>query len=232
MFLKKEMIYTKYVQSFCLFKISYKIFLLIIINILLINSSHSNEKKDILFIGDSLTSGYGLNKGKDFVSELNQITSKRYNRFNLITMGVSGDTTSGGLSRIEWSLSSNTEAVIIILGANDMLRGIPPEITKKNLNAMIEICFEKGVDVMLVGQKAPNNFGIDYKKKFDEVFSDLKDKHKILLYPYFFQAILENDDLTTLNKYLLEDKIHPNNDGIKVIVNDFQKTFFKFLDSL
>ena len=143
MFLKKEMIYTKYVQSFCLFKISYKIFLLIIINILLINSSHSNEKKDILFIGDSLTSGYGLNKGKDFVSELNQITSKRYNRFNLINMGVSGDTTSGGLSRIEWSLSSNTEAVIIILGANDMLRGIPPEITKKNLNAMIEICFEK-----------------------------------------------------------------------------------------
>ena len=71
-----------------------------------------------------------------------------------------------------------------------------------------------------------------YAFEFDEVFSDLEDKHKILLYPYFFQAILENDDLTTLNKYLLEDKIHPNNDGIKVIVNDFQKTFFKFLDSL
>ena len=98
---------------------------------------YSEERKNILFIGDSLTSGYGLDNGNDFVSELTKITKKNNYDFNLINMGVSGDTTSGGLSRLNWSISPNTRGIVILLGANDMLRGISPQITKKNLKKNI-----------------------------------------------------------------------------------------------
>tara|TARA_B100001057_G_C22856517_1_gene952868 strand:+ start:661 stop:1302 length:642 start_codon:yes stop_codon:yes gene_type:complete len=207
-------------------------FLITSLLIVSISFSYGERNKEILFIGDSLTSGYGLSAGLDFVSEMRKITKKKYKNYDLINLGVSGDTTSGGLSRIEWSLSTKTAGVVILLGANDMLRGISPEITSENLRKMIIICKNNDVPLLLVGQTAPNNFGLDYKKKYDNIFLELKEEFKLLLYPSFFSILITNNDLSSFEKYLQNDKIHPNYEGVKKIANDFKETFFKFIESL
>lgn len=197
-----------------------------------ISFSYGERNKEILFIGDSLTSGYGLSAGLDFVSEMRKITKKKYKNYDLINLGVSGDTTSGGLSRIEWSLSNKTAGVVILLGANDMLRGISPKITRENLRKIIIICKNNDVPLMIVGQTAPNNFGLDYKEKYDNIFLELQEEFKFLLYPSFFSVLITNNDISSFEKYLQNDKIHPNYEGVKKIANDFKETLFEFIESL
>ena len=174
----------------------------------------------VAIIGDSLTQGYGLKETENFVSVLHQKLSENKHEVQLINFGVSGDTTTGGLERFEWSISSGIDGVVINLGANDMLRGIRPEITYANLKKMVLLARNKGLPVLLIGVDAGNNYGEDYKLKFQESFSKLKEEFNLLLYPNFFKSLL-SDDTSHFLSFMQSDNIHPNKEGVERIVSDF-----------
>src|SRR5690606_10666659 len=129
--------------------------------------------------------------------------------------GVSGDTTSGGLSRLDWSVPEDTDLVILELGANDMLRGISPDITEKNLTAMIEGLRARGIDIILAGMIAAPNLGADYGERFNALFPALAEKYDLPFYPFFLEGVVAE------RKLLLEDGMHPNADGVERMVEGF-----------
>ena len=133
---------------------------------------------------------------------------------DVVNAGVSGDTTSGGLSRLDWSVGPDADAVILELGANDALRGIQPDLTRKNLDEMTRRLRERGVEVLLAGMLAPRNLGPEYADVFDPIYSDLAKAHDALLYPFFLEGVALNPDLN------LSDGMHPNADGVAVIVDN------------
>jgi len=179
--------------------------------------SHANAKTatSILLFGDSIIAGYGLS-GEDSLSVRleNQLKEEGYNA-EVVNAGVSGDTTSSGLSRIKWILSKNKpDLVVLALGGNDVLRGFSPSITRKNLDKMLKILSDENIDVILSEVQAPLNLGLEYKKSFDHIYSDLAAKYNVPL----FQFLLKN---TFGNKSLMQqDQIHPNAEGIKVIAKE------------
>ncbi len=170
------------------------------------------EGKKLVVFGDSLVAGYGLQPGAAFPEQLNKQLEAKGLKLEIINAGVSGDTTSSGLTRVDWSIGESTDAVILELGANDALRGISPEVTEKNLDAMITKLKEKNVEVLLAGMMAPPNMGVAYGKAFNDIYAKLADKHEIALYPFFLDGVVADPKLNQA------DGIHPTKEGISVIV--------------
>ena len=169
------------------------------------------EAPRLLVLGDSLVAGYGLPPGQSFPDRLQLDLAAEGAEVSVINAGVSGDTTAGGLARLDWSLADNPDAVIIVLGGNDMLRGLPPEGTKANLEAIIGRLRGKGVEVLLAGMMAPRNMGAEYVAAFDAIYPALAASHDIEFYPFFLDGVALDPALN------LDDGLHPNRRGIAEI---------------
>ncbi len=168
-------------------------------------------------LGDSLTAGYGLAEGEGFVPQLQAWLDAQGTPAKVVNAGVSGDTSAGGLSRLDWSLTPETDALIVTLGGNDMLRGLDPAMTRANLDQILSKAGERGLKVLLIGLPGPANFGPDWKKQFDAIFPDLAAKHGVLLEPSFL-AGLGAADPAAVQALMQADHIHPNAEGVKRIV--------------
>ena len=166
----------------------------------------------ILALGTSLTQGYGLPPGTEFSVQL-QAALKLAGIDAVVTnAGVSGDTSAGGLARLDWSLAARPDVAIIELGSNDMLRGLPPEQTEKNLRAILTRLKAAKVKVLLTGMKAQRNLGPEYVKAFDAIYPRLAKQQGVLFYPFILDGVALNSKLNQA------DGMHPNPDGVKVIV--------------
>ena len=168
----------------------------------------------ILALGDSLSAGYGLMRADSFPSQLERALIKKGIAAKVTNAGVSGDTSAGGLSRLDWSLSEGFDGVIIELGANDGLRGLEPSETLKNLDAILGKLQQKELAVLLTGMQAPPNLGAEYGKEFAAIFPHLGKKYDIVFYPFFLEGVAAIVDLNQ------EDTIHPNSKGVGVVVKN------------
>ena len=180
----------------------------------------SAKPVDLLAFGDSLTQGYGLVDGEGFVPQLQAWLRERGHDVTIVNGGVSGDTTSGGLSRVDWSLTPEIDAMIVTLGGNDVLRGLPPELTRSNLDGILEAAEARGVEVLLVGLVAPGNYGPDFAASFDAIYPDLSEKHHTLFYPDFFAALkAEGTSPEAMARFMQGDGLHPSAEGVTRIVD-------------
>ena len=171
-----------------------------------------NAIENIILFGDSLMAGYGLPQEKHLAIILqNNLNDSGFN-VEVIDGSVSGSTSAGGLNRSEWSLSQpDIDLMILGLGANDMLRGISPIETEKNLEKIIQIAKLKNIEIILAGMIAPTTHGFSYKKKFDNIYSNLAKKYNLNLIPFLLEGVALNPDLNQ------DDGIHPNEKGTFVI---------------
>jgi acyl-CoA thioesterase-1 len=166
----------------------------------------------ILALGSSLTQGYGLPPGTEFTVQL-QAALKQAGIDAVVTnAGVSGDTSAGGLARLDWSLADHPDAVILELGSNDMLRGIAPAETEKNLRAILDRLKAVHMKVLLTGMHAQRNLGADYVKQFDTIYPRLAKDYNVLFYPFFLDGVELNPKLNQA------DGMHPNPAGVKIVV--------------
>ena len=167
----------------------------------------------IVALGDSLTHGYGLPQGEGFVPRLEAwLHGNGAPGAEVVNAGVSGDTTAGGRARLDWSLSGGADALIVVLGGNDLLRGIDPATTRENMTAIVDEARGRGLPVLLGGMEAPLNYGREYKEAFDAIYPDLARREGVLLYPNFLKGVEEDRSLWQ------DDGIHPNAAGVGVIV--------------
>lgn len=167
---------------------------------------------NLVGFGDSLMAGYQLAPNESYTAQLEAALKAKGQNVTITNAGVSGDTTSGGLSRIDWSVPDGTDGVILELGANDALRGIAPEQSEKNLDSMLSRLKERKIPVLLIGILAPPNMGGDYAEKFNPIYKRLSEKYSAPLYPFFL------DGVVTVNGMQLEDGMHPNAKGVAVMV--------------
>ena len=165
----------------------------------------------ILALGSSLTQGYGLPPGTEFTTQLQAALKARGVDAAVTNAGVSGDTSAGGLARLDWSLADHPDAVILELGSNDMLRGTPPAETEKNLRAILAKLHAAHVQVMLTGMHAQRNLGADYVKQFDAIYPRLATQADVF-YPFWLDGVALNPKLNQA------DGMHPNPAGVKVVV--------------
>ncbi len=167
----------------------------------------------ILDFGDSLTAGFGLPPGQAFPAQLQKWLHERGIEARVVNAGVSGDTTAGGLARLDWALADRPDLVILALGANDALRGIEPSSVRDNLDKMIaKIEASGGTKVLLLGMQAPPNWGEEYKRAFDHIFPELARRHHLPLYPFFLEGVAMKPELNQA------DGLHPNERGVAVLV--------------
>ena len=176
------------------------------------------EPITIVALGDSLTAGYGLPTDQGLVPQLQAWLAARGSDAVVVNAGVSGDTSADGLSRLGWSLTPDTDALIVELGANDMLRGIDPAVTRANLDAILAQADAAGLPVLLVGVKALGNYGTEYRLAFDAIFPSLAVRHDTLLAPDFFAPLRQGDASATLARYIQPDGLHPNQAGVALVV--------------
>lgn len=177
------------------------------------------DQVDILALGDSLTQGYGLMDQEGFVPQLRAWLKARGHDVRIVNAGVSGDTTAGGLARVEWSLTPEIDAMIVTLGGNDVLRGLPPEEARANLEGILKIADAHGLEVLLIGMQAPGNYGPDYKQAFDAIYPDLAQTYGTLYQRSFFDGLMQDEqDPAALRQYMQMDGIHPNSEGVRRIV--------------
>jgi acyl-CoA thioesterase-1 len=182
----------------------------------------------ILFLGDSITAGYGLDPDQAFPALIQEkIDAKSWN-FKVVNAGQSGDTSAGGLNRLAWLLKNRIDILILELGANDGLRGLPPETTKSNLQAIIERTKDKypEVKVIVAGMKVPLNMGGDYGRKFEAVFVDVAKKNKAVLIPFVLEGVGGSRELN------LPDGIHPTAKGHEIVAANVWKVLEPVLRSL
>ena len=183
---------------------------------------YCNQK--IALFGDSLMSGYGLEKEFHLSTILEKnLTEKGFN-VNVINASVSGDTTSGGLNRLTWLLEKrDIDIVVLCLGANDMLRGINTDLIKQNLNNILEILREKNIKILLAGMLSQETYGNQYKNNFDEIYPELASKHKVAFLPFLLEGVALNPNLN------LDDGKHPNPKGVKLISKNLEKQLINLL---
>jgi acyl-CoA thioesterase I len=167
----------------------------------------------VLAFGDSLTAGYGLPASEAFPVRLQAKLMEDGYTAQIANGGVSGDTTAGGLARLDWALADKPDAVLVELGANDMLRGIDPKVTYDNLDRMLGRIVQSGAKVLLLGMKATSNWGREYKASFDAIFPALAEKYHVPLYPFFLDGVAAD---ARLNQ---PDGLHPNPRGVAIIVD-------------
>jgi acyl-CoA thioesterase-1 len=166
----------------------------------------------IVAFGDSLTAGLGLPAGAAFPARLEAALKAKGHAVAIVNAGVSGDTASGGLGRLDWSVPDDTDAVILELGANDALRGVDPKITKAALDAILGKLDARHVPVLLAGMAAPRNMGADYASAFDAIYPTLASTHRVVFYPFFLQGVATDPKLNQ------GDGLHPTAAGVDVIV--------------
>lgn len=171
----------------------------------------------ILALGDSLTQGYGLLDHEGFVPQLRDWLAARGHDVRVVNGGVSGDTTAGGLARVDWSLTPDIKGMIVALGGNDVLRGIDPAVSRANIQGILDIAKARGLEVLLVGMQAPGNYGPDYKQAFDALYPELAQAYGAVYAANFFAGIMNEADLASL---MQADGIHPNAKGVALIVAD------------
>jgi acyl-CoA thioesterase-1 len=170
------------------------------------------EPLRIVALGDSLTAGYGLDASESFTARLEAALKARGHDVVIVNAGVSGDTASDGLARVDWSVDDDADAVIVELGANDALRGVDPAITRDALDGILARLGERGVPVLLAGMLAPPNLGKDYGARFNPIYPALAAAHGVILYPFFLDGVAADAGLNQ------PDGIHPNAEGVAVIV--------------
>ncbi len=171
-----------------------------------------NRPLEIVAFGDSLTAGYMLAPAEAFPVQLEKALRGRGHVVTVANAGVSGDTTSGGASRIAWAVPETADGVILELGANDALRGIDPATARANLDRILGELARRGIPVLIAGMQAPRNWGDDYARNFDAIFAELAQKHGALLYPFFLDGVALDPALN------LGDGLHPNGKGVGRIV--------------
>jgi acyl-CoA thioesterase-1 len=171
-----------------------------------------DEKMTIVAFGDSLTAGLGLPDNASFPAQLETALKARGKDVSVVNAGVSGDTTSAALQRLDWALPQDASAVIVELGGNDALQGIPPEGTKASLAKIIEAVQAKGLPVLLAGMEAPRNMGTDYVDAFRAIYAEFAAKYNVVFYPFFLDGVALDDSL------MQGDGIHPNAKGVAKIV--------------
>jgi acyl-CoA thioesterase I len=181
------------------------------------------EQLRITVLGDSLTAGYGLDPQFAFPRQVEQALRAAGRNVTVINAGVSGDTTAGGRSRLDWVLHDQPDVLIVQLGANDALRGLSPERAEENLDDIISRTRARGIRVILAGMQAPANMGSSYQSAFNPIYPRLASKHNLPLYPFFLDGVA---GVTALN---LPDGIHPNADGIHEIVRRVTPFLLKHL---
>ena len=176
------------------------------------SSRAENRPLKIVVLGDSLTAGFQLPAAAAFPARLERALTAKGFAVSIANAGVSGDTASGGLSRVAWSVPPGTDAVILELGANDMLRGIDPKVTRASLESIIRTLKSRSVEVLLAGMRAAPNMGPEYRRAFNAIYPDLASSYGLVFYPFFL------DGIVTDPKFNLGDGIHPNQAGVDVIV--------------
>lgn len=182
-------------------------------------AAQEDGRVDILALGDSLTQGYGLIEQEGFVPQLRAWLAERGHAVRVVNGGVSGDTTAGGLARVEWSLTPEIDAMIVALGGNDLLRGLPPEAARDNIDGILQVAAAQDVEVLLVGMSAPGNYGPEYKAAFDAIWPELAADYDVLLAPSFFEGLEgEGATLGEVGRFMQDDGIHPNAEGVARIV--------------
>lgn len=181
---------------------------------------------NVIVLGDSLVAGYGLLKNDGFINQLQNKINSNNIKLNLVNGGVSGETSSGLMNRLEWVLEEKFDGVIVSIGANDALRGINPKLTFQNINNILNYLKKNQIPSMLIGMKAPNNLGNRYVNEFNRIYPNLAKIYKVSFYPFFLKDVVL---VPSLNQ---DDMIHPNKKGVKKIVEniypyfiDFYKTF-------
>lgn len=191
-------------------------------------SSGASEARSLSIVafGDSLTAGYLLPPEEAFPARLEALAKERGLDVTITNAGVSGDTTADGLARLDWSIPDGTDGVILELGANDALRGLSPEESRKNLDAMLARLLDRGIPVLLVGILAPPNMGTDYEAKFNPIYGELAKRHGVPLYPFFLDGVALDPKLK------LEDGMHPNGAGTTVMAERFFPAFRAFVEAL
>ena len=203
-----------------------RLFSALIITFSYIELAYSKTTKIIIF-GDSLIAGYGLVVEDNFVNQLKLKTiENKINDVTLFNSGVSGETSTGLLNRYKWILEDNYDGVIILIGANDALRGIDPSLTSQNIEKILSYLKEKKIPTMLIGMKAPNNLGEIYVNEFNAIYPKLSKKYDTAYYPFFLKDVALKPSLNQ------RDMIHPNKKGVKIIVNNFFPYFLEFYESL
>lgn len=179
---------------------------------------HENTAQlEILAFGDSLTAGYGLPVGEGFTDQLEKWLSENGGKhIKVINAGVSGDTSSGGRARLDWAMSpikgGRPDLVILELGANDALRGVTPDITRDNIDAMLQALKEKQIPVLLAGMLATPSWGEEYGAAFNSIYPDMAKKYAVPLYPFFLDGVAADPALNQ------SDGMHPNKEGVAIIV--------------
>jgi acyl-CoA thioesterase-1 len=180
----------------------------------------------LVALGDSLTAGYNLPASEAFPAQLEAALRERGHDVTIVNAGVSGDTASGGRDRVDWSVEDGTDGVILALGANDMLRGLDPERTRAALAATIARLQERNIAVLLAGMMAGRNLGPDFAQAFDAIYPELAEENGVMLYPFFLDGVAGEAALN------LDDGIHPNAEGVAVMVERMLPTVEEFIESI
>jgi len=189
------------------------LFFLFFLSTISFNVFATNQIKIMLY-GDSLMAGYGLPQNENLSSVLPSKFNLAESQLKIINASVSGNTSSNGLARLDWSLEDKPNIVILCLGANDMLRGIDPKLTKQNLNQIIKKMIQNGSKVILAGMRSPKSMGGIYQQRFDQMYREIAEEHDLTFMPFLLEGIaLEK-------KYLQNDYKHPNALGIQVMANN------------
>ena len=183
--------------------------------LLVVSGAARADTLNIVGFGDSLMAGYELSPSDAFPVKLEAALKANGHDIAIANAGVSGDTSSGGLSRLDWSVPDGTHAVLLELGANDALRGISPEKTRENLDMMIGKLKERGIAVLLIGMLSPPNMGSDYQAQFDRIYPELAETHGVALYPFFLDGVAAQSGLD------IGDGMHPNPKGVDIMVERF-----------
>ncbi len=183
--------------------------------LLVVSGAARADTLNIVGFGDSLMAGYELSPSDAFPVKLETALKAKGHDVAIANAGVSGDTSSGGLSRLDWSVPDGTHAVLLELGANDALRGISPEKTRENLDMMIGKLKQRGIAVLLIGMLSPPNMGSDYQARFDRIYPELAKSHGVALYPFFLDGVAAQSGLD------IGDGMHPNPKGVDIMVERF-----------
>tara|TARA_B100001121_G_C18668903_1_gene612740 strand:+ start:1261 stop:1872 length:612 start_codon:yes stop_codon:yes gene_type:complete len=201
-----------------------KSFIIKIILLCLVSIKVNAIEKVILF-GDSLMAGYGLPNEQHLSVVLQKSLESDGHNIKIVNGSVSGSTSAGGLNIAEWALSENgIDLMILCLGANDMLRGIQPSETKQNLERIIKIAKFKKIKIILAGMLAPTSHGVEYKKKFDQIYLNLSKKYDLKLIPFLLEGVAFNPSLN------LSDGMHPNKEGTIVISETLKKSILNYIN--
>ncbi len=191
---------------------------------LLASAPAASAEIRILALGDSLMAGFGLPAADSLAARLDAALGLLERDIRIIDAGVSGDTTTGGLARLEWALAGGVDAAIVALGSNDALRGIDPAVSRANLDRILFVLRQRNIPVLLAGMAAPRNLGADYVATFDSIYPELADRHGAILYPFILDGVAM---VPSLNQ---NDGIHPNTRGVEVIVERMMPYVVRLLE--